>query len=274
MDDDKIKKAVRESYGDIAKKESSCCGPSESCECGSSSETVSKKIGYTDEDIGSVPEGADLGLGCGNPVAVASLKEGETVIDLGSGAGFDCFLAAGRVGGSGHVIGVDMTPEMIEKARCNAVKGGHKNVEFRLGEIEHIPVADNSADIVISNCVINLVPDKKAVFTDALRVLKPGGRLMISDIVLLEELPDHLKDSVEAYVGCLAGATMKDDYINTIKEAGFKQIDVLSEDTFSVDLFVGDKDVKEEIKTLGIKDEEIDGIGKSIASLKISATKS
>ena len=160
-------------------------------------------IGYSEEEMTAVPEGANLGLGCGNPTAMASLKEGETVLDLGAGAGFDCFLAAGKVGPEGRVIGIDMTPEMLEKARENAQKGNFSNVEFRLGEIENLPVADGIIDIIISNCVINLVPDKDRVFSEAFRVLKPGGRIMVSDIVLTKELPDFIKNNMAAYVGCI-----------------------------------------------------------------------
>ena len=210
MDKGEIRKVVRKGYAKIAKQDSSCCAPVKSC-CGSTdlAQDISRNIGYTEEELKAVPEGANLGLGCGNPIALASLKEGETVLDLGSGAGFDCFLAASRIGGKGRVIGVDMTPEMVEKARENARKVNSANVEFRLGEIENLPVADNSVDVVISNCVINLSPEKGRVFTETLRVLKPGGRLMISDIVLLKELPDVLRNSIEAYVGCLSGAYLK-----------------------------------------------------------------
>lgn len=218
MKQEEVKKVVREGYARIARKESSCCAPVTNC-CGNAGRTedISRRIGYSDEELGSVPEGANLGLGCGNPVALASLKEGETVLDLGSGAGFDCFLAAGRVGKKGKVIGVDMTPEMIDKARGNARKSNYTNVEFRLGEIENIPAADNSVDAVISNCVINLAPDKKKVFKEAFRVLKPGGRLMVSDLVLMKELPRTIQDSIEAYIGCLSGAIMKDEYLEAIR---------------------------------------------------------
>ncbi|MFA4844690.1 MAG: arsenite methyltransferase [Candidatus Margulisiibacteriota bacterium] len=219
-----IKQKVRESYGAIAKAGSSCCGPAQSCSCGS---------GYSDKDISSVPEGANLGLGCGNPIALASIKSGETVLDLGSGPGFDSFLAAKKVGKKGQVIGVDMTPEMVEKARQNVRKGKYTNVEFRLGEIEHLPVACNSVDIVISNCVINLSTDKEKVFKEAFRVLKPGGRLMVSDIVLLKALPKAIKNSKEAYVGCIAGAILKKDYIGLAKKAGFKKLKVVDEVPFA-----------------------------------------
>ena len=233
MEKDEVKKAVREGYAKRAKQESSCCAPVSSC-CGSTDLTysISKKLGYTDKDLQSVPEGANLGLGCGNPIALASLKEGETVLDLGSGAGFDCFLAAHRVGEKGKVIGVDMTPEMIEKARENARKGSYKNVEFRLGEIENLPVADNSVDVIISNCVINLSPDKARVFEEAFRIIKPGGRLMVSDMVLLKELPDSVRNSIEAYIGCVSGATMKNDYIELIRNAGFQDVNIIDETTF------------------------------------------
>jgi arsenite methyltransferase len=221
--DEKIKKAVREAYGRVAQRKSSCCGPAQSSCCGTKTER-SESIGYSDADIKGAPDGADLGLGCGNPVALASLKPGETVLDLGSGAGFDCFLAAERVGKEGKVIGVDMTPEMIDKARANAEKGDYGNVEFRLGEIEHLPAADNSMDAVMSNCVINLSPDKSAVLDEAYRVLKPGGRLSISDLALRKELPEKIRSSVEAYVGCIGGAILLDDYKEKVRVAGFKDI--------------------------------------------------
>ena len=233
MKEEEIKKVVREGYGKIAQKDLSCCAPASSC-CGSQDfvQDISKKIGYSDEELKVVPEGSNLGLGCGNPVALASLKQGEVVLDLGSGAGFDCFLAANQVGKTGRVIGVDMTAEMIDKARGNAQKGNYGNVEFRLGEIENLPVADNHADIIISNCVINLSPNKRRVFQEAFRVLKPGGRLMVSDIVLLKELPEEVKNSVAAYLGCLAGAVSKKDYLGAIQEAGFQGTKVIDEVTF------------------------------------------
>jgi ubiquinone/menaquinone biosynthesis C-methylase UbiE len=233
---------------------------------------MSKKMGYSEEELSKLPEGANLGLGCGNPVALASLKEGDTYVDLGSGAGIDCFLAADKVGKSGKVIGVDMTPEMIDKARENAKKAGMDNVEFRLGEIEHLPVSDNSVDVITSNCVINLSPDKKAVFSDAFRVLKPGGRIMISDIVLMKELPEAILQSAKAYVGCVAGALLKDEYLNIVKEAGFENIKILGESSAG-EVWVNDPLAGSIIEQLGITIQEAKELGKSIVSMKFSAVK-
>jgi len=274
MKKEEIKKTVREGYAQIAKQDGSCCAPVNSC-CGNANlaQTVSKNIGYTDEELGSVPDGANLGLGCGNPVALASLAEGETVLDLGSGAGFDCFLAAKRVGKEGKVIGVDMTSEMIEKARENAQKGGYQNVEFRLGEIENIPAANNSADVIISNCVINLSPDKGKVFQEAFRVLKPGGRLMVSDIVLLKELPDFIRDSIAAYVGCISGAMRKEDYLGAIRKAGFQEVAVMDETLFPIDYIADDPAAKALIDKMNIPSEEIKDIAKSVLSLKVQGIK-
>jgi SAM-dependent methyltransferase len=274
MDKEEIKKVVRDGYGKIAKQDSSCCPPAKSC-CGGTdlAQDISRNIGYTEEDLKAAPEGANLGLGCGNPVALASLKEGEIVLDLGSGAGFDCFLAAGRVGGSGRVIGVDMTPEMLEKARNNAVKGNYTNVEFRLGEIENLPAADSSVDAVISNCVINLSPEKRKVFAEAFRVLKPGGRLMVSDIVLLKELPDIVKNSMEAYVGCLSGAALKDEYIRTIKAAGFEDVRIIDQTSFPMEFIVNDPTAKEVIKNSKMPPEKVREVASSIMSIKVYAAK-
>jgi arsenite methyltransferase len=274
MKKEEIKKVVRKSYAKIAKQDTSCCAPVDSC-CGSvdSTQDISKKIGYSEEDIKAVPEGANLGLGCGNPVALASLKEGETVLDLGAGAGFDCFLAADKVGKKGRVIGIDMTPEMVEKARENAEKGNYENVEFRLGEIENLPAADNSVDIIISNCVINLAPDKKNIFKEAYRVLKPGGRLMISDIVLQKELPDKIRSSIEAYVACVAGAVMKDEYIEAIKEAGFQEVRLIDETRFPYESLDNDPTAKAIIENLNISAEEVKEAVSSIISINIYGVK-
>ena len=274
MREEEIKKVVRKGYAEIAKKESSCCAPADTC-CGSTdlAQSISKTIGYSDEELTSVPEGANLGLGCGNPVALASLVEGETVLDLGSGAGFDCFLAASKVGGRGKVIGVDMTPEMIDKARENARKGNYENIEFRLGEIENIPAADNSIDAVISNCVINLSPNKKRVFAEAFRVLKPGGRLMVSDIVLLKELPDFIINSIEAYVGCISGAMMRDEYIEAIREAGFGEVKIVDETVFPIELMANDPTAQAIINELDITTEDIKDIENSVVSIKVQGIK-
>jgi arsenite methyltransferase len=274
MQQENIKKAVRDRYGDIATQAGTCCFPSTSC-CGGGNavENISKSVGYRPEDLQTVPEGANLGLGCGNPVALASLKEGETVVDLGSGAGFDCFLAAKQVGELGRVIGVDMTPEMLDKARENAHKGDYRNVEFRMGEIENLPVADNAADIIISNCVINLSPDKGRVFQEAFRVLKPGGRLMVSDIVLLQELPADLKDSIAAYTGCIAGALRKDDYLRKIGEAGFQDVKIISESLFPMMGLVEHPAAKGVSLGSGTLEEAAGQLSASIASIKVSAVK-
>ncbi len=246
---ERIKQAVRESYSKVATQETvnsdlssalSCCGPSEApsatetanpC-CGPelTPEKMSATMGYSAEEMQSVPDGANLGLGCGNPVALASLKTGETVVDLGSGGGFDCFLAAKEVGKTGHVIGVDMTPEMISKARFNAGKSGAVNVEFRLSEIEHLPVADKSADLIMSNCVINLSPDKESVYSEAFRVLKPGGRISISDILATTELPDEIKEDLDLVSACVGGAETIAQTAEMLKKVGFNDIRITPKD--------------------------------------------
>jgi arsenite methyltransferase len=269
-----VKKVVREGYAKIARGKGTCCAPT-SCSCGTPDKAreISRGIGYSDDDVSSVPEGANLGLGCGNPVALASLKEGETVLDLGAGAGFDAFLAAQRVGKTGRVIGVDMTHEMLERARANATKGDYANVEFRLGEIEHIPVADNSVDVVISNCVINLSPDKNQVFSEALRVLKPGGRLMVSDIVLIKELPAWLRESAEAYIGCVSGALMKEAYLAAIEEAGFENVTIKDEAEYGLDFLANDPSVNTMIQKSGATMEQVKEYEHSVVSLKVEARK-
>jgi SAM-dependent methyltransferase len=235
-----IRKFVRERYAGIASGKGSCCGPS-SCGVGEGKSCAGDAPAYSEEEIRSAPEGADLGLGCGNPVAIASLTEGETVLDLGSGAGLDCFLAAKKVGPAGRVIGVDMTPEMVEKARGNATRSGLANVEFRLGEIENLPAADASADVVISNCVINLSPEKARVFSEAFRVLRPGGRVMISDLVLAGELPAAVRESLGAYAGCVGGAVPLSEYLRLLESAGFRDVRVEEEKRFEVPF--GDENV-------------------------------
>lgn len=272
MKSKRIKKVVREGYAKIAEQGSSCCGSVNSC-CGGVdvAQDISRKIGYTEEELKNAPEGANLGLGCGNPVALASLKEGETVLDLGSGAGFDSFLAAQKVGDKGRVIGVDMTPEMIKKAKENAKKGNYRNVEFRLGEIENLPLTDASVDVIISNCVINLSPDKEKVFRESFRVLTLGGRLMISDIVLLRELPDYIRKSIEAYIGCLSGAIMKDKYIAMIEKAGFQNVKVINETSFPIELMANDPTAKTIMKNLRLTAEKVKGIADSVVSISIQA---
>lgn len=266
-----MKEFIKKMYGTIAKgKTKSCCASSISC-CFSTS-NVSEKIGYTKEELDSMPKGADMGLGCGNPVALASLKEGEAVVDLGSGGGLDVFLAAKRVGESGKVIGVDMTKEMVEKARDNAKKGGFKNVEFRLGGIENIPLDDNIADCIISNCVINLAEDKQKVFNEAFRILKRSGRLMISDMVLIADLPAKILKSAEMYTGCISGALKKEDYIEKIRNAGFKSVTIVKEDPVRLLEYIGsDETIKSIIQN--VSDEEIDIVSNALVSIKISAKK-
>lgn len=272
MKEEEIKKYVRDRYARAASQGTSCCQPATSC-CGGGKGTdiISKSIGYTDQDLKAVPEGANLGLGCGNPLALASLREGETVLDLGSGAGFDCFLAARQVGKSGKVIGVDMTPEMLDKARGNAEKGDFTNVEFRLGEIENLPVADSQADIVISNCVINLSPAKERVFREAFRTLKPGGRLMVSDIVLLQELPQEIRNSVAAYTACVAGAETKENYLGAIQKAGFQKVQILQETVFPTEILANDPTAQEIVKILS--PQKAKELANSIVSIKVSAVK-
>jgi SAM-dependent methyltransferase len=230
-------------------------------------------IGYSKEEMSQVPEGANLGLGCGNPVALASLREGQMVLDLGSGAGFDCFLAAKEVGETGRVIGVDMTPEMVKKAGENAKKGGYRNVEFRLGDIEHLPVIDESVDVILSNCVINLSPEKPKVFAEAFRVLKPGGTLTLSDVVLLRPLPPVLASSAAAYLGCVAGASLKSDYLDMLSAAGFADVRVVGESPFYLGEAAADPIVKTIIEEAKLTPDKVQEIGKSIVSIKVVATK-
>lgn len=230
---DNFRKAVREQYGKVAESDSTGCGGSATSCCNESdtdAKIASLKLGYSNTDVNQVPDGANMGLGCGNPKAIASLKAGETVLDLGSGGGFDCFLAAREVGASGQVIGVDMTSEMVSKARANADKTGYINVDFRLGEIENIPVANDMVDVIISNCVINLSPEKPKVFQESIRVLKPGGRLAISDVVATAELPEHLKSDMALFTGCVSGASSITDIESMLEDAGFEDIEVKPKD--------------------------------------------
>jgi SAM-dependent methyltransferase len=233
---DELRQNVRQAYTLVALADNAgeSCGPESSC-CGVSDDAaintlISTRLGYSQDDLDAVPSGADMGLGCGNPKAIAALKAGEVVVDLGAGGGFDCFLAAREVGTTGRVIGVDMTPDMVSKARANAVKGNFDNVEFRLGEIEHLPLADGVADVIISNCVVNLSPDKPQVFRDAFRVLKGGGRLAISDVVATAELPEAMRNDAALIAGCMGNASLVADLESMMREAGFDQIRIEPKD--------------------------------------------
>lgn len=236
LNPNEIRRQVSGAYAKVAQAEAAgdCCGEASSC-CGVSDDDqinalISTRLGYSADDLAAVPKGADMGLGCGNPRAIASLRPGESVLDLGSGGGFDCFLAAAEVGDTGHVIGVDMTPDMLAKARANGQKGGYAQVEFRLGEIEHLPVADASIDVIISNCVVNLSPDKPRVFRETFRVLRSGGRLAISDVVATVEMPPELKKDPQLYAGCMAGASLIADLESMLAEAGFVDIRIAPKD--------------------------------------------
>ena len=235
MKESEVKNYVKKSYGEIAKNTESCESSCD-CGCGPSSTDTALQIGYSKNELKNIPEASNMGLGCGNPTGLASLKKGETVLDLGSGGGIDAFLAAKKVGETGKVIGVDMTKEMIQKAKNTAQKNDYKNVEFRLGEIENLSVEDNSIDVIISNCVINLAPDKKKVFQEAYRVLKPNGRILVSDIVTEGDLPEEVQKSISAWAGCVAGAQEKSQYLTTIRNAGFEEVKIVSETSMPVDI--------------------------------------
>jgi arsenite methyltransferase len=270
--DKKMKEIVKDKYGRIAAGAASGRG----CGCRPVPEEaisdISKGVGYSDADLAAVPQGANLGLGCGNPLAFSALKEGDVVLDLGSGAGFDSFLAARKVGKTGKVIGVDMTPEMIAKATANAKAGKYDNVEFLLGDIEALPLPDNSVDVAISNCVINLVPDKEKVFRELNRVLRPGGRFMVSDLVLLKELPEQVRTSVEAYVGCVAGAILKNEYLAIIRGAGFEDVRILDESYAAVALDTPElRELAQQY--VGTDASQIDDLIHSVASIKVHGVK-
>jgi SAM-dependent methyltransferase len=266
-----IKGEIRNKYGSIARTGGSCCAPASSCGSSPASD-ASKKVGYSDDDISAAPNGANLGLGCGNPVAIASLQKGEIVLDLGSGGGFDAFLAAKKVGSTGKVIGVDMTPEMIERATANAQRGGYANVEFRLGEIENLPVDDNSVDVIISNCVINLASNKSRVFAEALRVLKPGGRFMVSDTVMTQPLPESIQKSVAAYMGCVSGALMKEEYLSMLRAAGFAKAEIVKDSPLDFTSAIRDLGFQVDIKPAELA-KIIATLDKSITSITVSAVK-
>ena len=258
-----VRDLVRREYGKIGAGERTGCG------CGDPAAKVSKSVGYSDEEMAAVPEGANLGLGCGNPTAIAGLQPGETVLDLGSGGGFDCFLAAAKVGPAGRVIGVDMTAEMLSRAREHPRKGGYANLEFRLGEIEALPVADASVDVVISNCVINLVPDKARAFREIARVLKPGGRMMVSDMVLDRPLPEWVRESAQGYVACVSGALLREEYLRLIGEAGLQEVEILAEHDAS-DFFMDPTDPLVNRLIVGHPVDDIRGL---VASINVRALK-
>ena len=276
MNNETIQKNVKTGYAEIVKRNTKkpflakffqCCDPKEVAS------DISKKIGYSEEQLKNVPEDANLGIGCGNPTALASIQKGETILDLGSGAGFDCFLASRETGETGKVIGVDITPEMVAQAQKNAQKGNYKNVEFKIGEIENLPIADNFIDLIISNCVINLSNQKEQVFKEAFRVAKPNGRMMISDIILLKDLPDYVKNSVEGHIACLAGAIKKEDYINAITKAGFTDIRIDKQASFPIELMLNDPIAEKIVRENNLTEKEISDIANSIASISISAKK-
>lgn len=275
--DREVRVEVRERYARTARGGTAGCGcggveSASSC-CGApASASPSEQVGYSREDLASIPVESDMGLGCGNPTAIGELRPGETVVDLGSGGGIDCFLAARKVGLQGKVIGIDMTPEMIDRARAAAAKGSYTNTEFRLGEIENLPLADGVADVVISNCVINLSPDKRRVFREAFRVLKPGGRMMISDIVLRGELPEQARQSIELWAGCVAGAMLEADFVRAIREAGFTDVMVLSERKAG-ELF-GEEQASDLLeKAPGLSREELRRLGEVVVSVQLKARK-
>jgi SAM-dependent methyltransferase len=275
MSDD-IRAAVRERYGATARGQGGCCGGGGgSCCGGSATDTAAEQslaLGYTSEQLASLPEGANLGLGCGNPTAIAALREGETVVDLGSGGGIDCFLAARRVGPSGRVIGVDMTPDMLDRARAASRRSGLDNVEFRLGEIEHLPLADASADVIISNCVINLSPNKRQVFREAFRVLRSGGRVAVSDIVLLADLPAALRGDLGLYAACVAGALRKEQYLDAMAKAGFRDIRVVSEKAAG-ELIVDEAEIDRLAASSGQSRDELRKLGEQVVSVHVEAVK-
>ena len=267
-EENEIHRVVRERYGEIAREGTPV--PEAGC-CGSRPAEVAPRLGYTNEDITAVPEGANLGVGCGAPLGHAALRPGETVLDLGSGGGFDAFLAAREVGETGRVIGVDMTPEMLERARRNATAGGFDNVEFREGRIEALPIDAAAVDLVISNCVINLVPDKAAVYREVARVLRPGGRVVVSDIVLDALLPEVVATSVAALTGCVAGAAMRADYLRTVERAGLERVEVVDEKPFGeMALTMVPDAVLQTMETAGV---DVRAVARTVRSITIRAWK-
>lgn len=276
MNKDQILDNVKTGYAGILKrstKKNYLCNFFGCCDPVDIANEIGKKIGYSEAELSKVPAAANLGIGCGNPTALASIKKGETILDLGSGAGFDCFLAADETGPNGKVIGVDITPEMVAQAEKNARLGNYQNVEFKLGEIENLPVEDNSVDLIISNCVINLSNQKDQIFREAFRVAKPNGRLMISDIILLNDLPDYIKNSVAGHIACLSGAIRKEDYLSAIENAGFNQIRIDKQGAFPLELMLNDPIARKIVKENNLSEKEIKVIANSIVSMSISARK-
>ena len=265
QDADELRELVQEGYTRVARGISRPAG--------SSIDDLSRRIGYEEKQLDAVPEGANLGVGCGNPTAIDALQPGETVVDLGSGAGMDVFLAARQVGPTGHVIGVDMTDAMLDKARDNASRTGVTNVEFRKGNIEALPIEDASVDVIISNCVINLSPEKDKVYGEAYRVLRPGGRIMVSDLVLARALPEALLQNLDVYLGCVGGASLRDEYLETIRKAGFSEVRVDGETSFAHAVSLDVPEIREAMERLDISDEEARGYAEAVRSLQIFASK-
>ncbi len=276
MKNDQTQQNVKRGYADIVKRNTKKTFLPNIFQCCDSKEIavdIGKKIGYSEDELKNVPEESNLGIGCGNPTALASIQKGETILDLGSGAGFDCFLASKATGETGKVIGVDITPEMVAQAKKNAQKGNYNNIEFKIGEIEELPIESDSIDLIISNCVINLSSQKEQVFKEAFRVAKPNGRIMISDIILLKDLPDYVKNSVEGHIACLAGAVRKEDYINVILKAGFTGINIDKQAPFPIELMLNDPIAEKIVRENNLTENEISAIANSIASVSISAKK-
>ena len=263
--------AARTPSGPQAELQPGCCSTVSTCGCAPGEASLA--LGYDPQDLATVPEGANLGLGCGNPVALAALRPGETVLDLGSGAGFDAFLAARQVGPEGQVIGVDMTPEMIARATALARTHGYGNVAFRLGDIEALPLEAGSVDVVISNCVVNLTPDKARTFREAFRVLKPGGRLMVSDLVVAQPLPEAIRQDMDAYGACVAGALLKSDYLQAITAAGFEAVVIQGERGYSLDLFSPDLLAAARQRYPELSEAELAGVAGAVLSLQVAAVK-
>jgi SAM-dependent methyltransferase len=264
---DEIREQVKQGYTQVADRASTCCGAAPT-----QADTAARRIGYSEEQIEAAPAGANLGVGCGNPTAIDSLRPGEVVVDLGSGAGMDAFLAAHQVGPEGRVIGVDMTDAMLEKARENARKGGFGNVEFRKGHIEELPIEDASVDAIISNCVINLSPEKHRVYAEAYRVLKPGGRVMVSDVVLERPLPEEIVQSADAYIGCVGGASLRGEYLDMVRKAGFSEVRVDREASFG-DVLLDDPQAEQVIEEMGISHEQAKEYASAVTSLHVFARK-